>query len=186
MFCAGPSPIHHALRTNASLGVVKLLTDKYPGQELIAVDGSIPLHLACESGKEVGFVKHFLRANGNSISVLDGKGNSPLHLACCKGKSESVNALLEESELSVSDQNDNGKLPIELLVEADTEKDSVDYIEAIWRLLVASPETVKMFCSADNSTANSSQVQENDSTSIRNSRKRTRVAMVSRGYTIWP
>jgi hypothetical protein len=39
MIGAKSFPIHRALRTNASLGVVKLLLERYPGQEQIVVDG---------------------------------------------------------------------------------------------------------------------------------------------------
>ena len=54
-----------------------------------------------------------------------------------------VNCLLERGVPSVSEPNGDGKLPIDLLWESDeVNRDSLEYMEANWLLLLAHPETV--------------------------------------------
>ena len=54
-----------------------------------------------------------------------------------------VNYLLGYGDPSVSQPNSDGKLPIHLLWEsARVDRDSVEYVEANWLLLLAHPETV--------------------------------------------
>ena len=54
-----------------------------------------------------------------------------------------VKYLLGRGAPLVSELNDDGKLPIHLLWESDrVDRNSVEYVEAVWRLLLAHPETV--------------------------------------------
>ena len=56
-----------------------------------------------------------------------------------------VNYLLKRSVPTVSKRNDDDKLPVHLLCEAGEEKvarESLAYVESIWHLLLAYPETV--------------------------------------------
>ena len=62
------------------------------------------------------------------------------------GNCEAVNYLLDRQVASVSERNTKGKLPIHLLCDAANERrglrDTPLYVETIWRLLLANPETV--------------------------------------------
>lgn len=77
-----------------------------------------------------------------SISAHDHSKNSPLHYACRLGRCNVVNYLLDLKSGLVSERNGDKKLPFQLLLEADCARDSLEYTETIWRLLVAFPETL--------------------------------------------
>ena len=46
------------------------------------------------------------------------------------------------STVSVSSRNSDGKLPIELLAESESDKDSLAYVEALWQMIRAYPDIV--------------------------------------------
>jgi len=137
-----PLPVHEAICSNKTLGVVKLLVDKFPNQ-LTAVDneGRLPLHLACKLGK-LHIVEYLVGMDQGSLLARDAHQNHPLHYACQFGRCDVVNYLLEVEAVLVSEQNKIGKLPFRLLVESDCDKDDLSYAEAVWRLLVASPDVL--------------------------------------------
>jgi hypothetical protein len=62
-----------------------------------------------------------------------------------------VKYLLEANILSVSERNNDNKLAIHLLFECgentlDTDtRESMEYVEAVWQLLLANPEVVRDF-----------------------------------------
>ena len=79
------------------------------------------------------------------LHTLDFQKDSTLHYACRGGNTGVVKYLLvlERHVPSVSEPNDDGKLPIHLLWESDrVDRDSVEYVEANWLLLLAHTETV--------------------------------------------
>ena len=154
--------LHHALYDNhASLGSIKLLLEASPDSLFIADnDGIMPLHVAC-AFKPVEVVEYlidyFTTSFGddkcsNIMLKKDKWGNTPLHYACRYGKCDLVQLLLEkhqEHTTSISERNDDDKLPIHLLCDArrlglrnkvDTE--SIEYTEALWLLLRQCPETI--------------------------------------------
>ena len=71
-----------------------------------------------------------------------------LHSACRGGNLEVIKYFLDEhtSLVALAEVNENGELPIHLLCEAGKDKveliDSIEYIEIIWRMLLANPEAV--------------------------------------------
>ena len=70
-----------------------------------------------------------------------------VHSACRGANLEVIKYFLDEhtSLVSSAEVNENGELPIHLLCEAGKDKvdvDSTEYIEIIWRMLLANPEAV--------------------------------------------
>ena len=137
--------IHRALGSSACLGAVKLLVQgntncaRVPDQE-----GMLPLHIACECAT-AGVVRYLVELD-DTTNIISAKQGSPLHHACHAGNCEAVNYLLDRQVASVSERNTKGKLPIHLLCDAANERrglrDTPLYVETIWRLLLAYPETV--------------------------------------------
>ena len=138
-------PLHHALHKNASLGSIKLLVKGNPSAlRVIDLLGMLPLHIAC-GFSTVGVVRFLVEKDSSCLDVFDADKNYPLHYACRWGRSSIVKYLLERRVSSVSERNADNKLPIHLLCECDAERvdhDSPEYVETIWRLLLACPETV--------------------------------------------
>ena len=136
-------PLHMAVKNNVTLGVFKYLVQRLPisrrTEHRQDNEGKTALHLACEYGT-FGIIK-YLAQHGGCLFDSDADGNYPLHLACREGHCDVINYLLEVNPVSVSTQNGDKKLPIELLIESDCDQDSLEYTEATWRLLVASPPT---------------------------------------------
>ena len=138
-------PLHHALRNNACLGSIKLLVKGNPSAlRVIDYSGLFPLHIACEFSM-ADVLQFLVELNDTCLNHCDENKNSPLHYACRGGNCSTVKYLLERHAPSVSERNADNKLPIHLLCESDTEKvdhDCPEFIEAIWCLLLAYPETV--------------------------------------------
>ena len=62
-------------------------------------------------------------------------------------KKVKVSLLLKN--ITLSKVNGDGKLPIQLLFECekeDVDRDSLEYVDTVWRLLLAHPETVASLC----------------------------------------
>lgn len=81
----------------------------------------------------------------DQLSVHDEDHNSPIHHACKEGRIDIVKFLLDKQPVSGLEQSSDGKFPIEMLLEASEciDRDSVDYTEAVWRLLLANPEAIR-------------------------------------------
>ncbi|KAL9182169.1 hypothetical protein ACHAXT_012821 [Thalassiosira profunda] len=137
-------PLHLALRKHASLGAIKLLCRA--NRDALQVSdnpfAAFPLHIAC-GFSPVGVVEYLLGLSDNHLHALDLERDSTLHYACRGGNVGVVKCLLGRGVPSVSEPNDDGKLPIQLLWESGrVDRNSVEYVEAVWRLLLARPETV--------------------------------------------
>ena len=164
----GRLPLHRELLRGAPLGAIKLLVAGHPGALGAGDrDGALPLHVACENCP-VPVVEHLWGRRSDARggpSPKDSQGNSLLHYACRGGNLEVVRYLLGRGQvLSVTERNAEDKLPVHLLCEAgmdrevcSTRRDGVqwqmwrggmvdadgpEYVEAIWRLLLASPGTM--------------------------------------------
>jgi hypothetical protein len=69
-------------------------------------------------------------------------GELPLHIACREGKCGVINCILGRFNHGVSSRNKDDKLPIELLLCADVDRDCLIYIEAVYRLLRTDPDVL--------------------------------------------
>ena len=106
---------------------------------------AFPLHIACEfsSVTVVQFMMEML--DERTWNHLDMNKDSILHYACRGGNLRVVKYLLDKKNAHVSEHNKENKLPIHLLFESynnTVDRDSKEYIETVWLLLLAHPETV--------------------------------------------
>ena len=143
-------PLHRALNDDAPLGSLKLLVNGNPDALNVADQkGAYPLHIACKFSS-VKVVKYLVELAGDTLNNIDANEDSPLHYACRGGNCDVVNYLLEANVPSVSERNNEKKLAINLLFECGEnilDRDSLEYIETIHRLLLANPEVVRDFMS---------------------------------------
>jgi len=144
-------PLHHALKDAASLGSIKLfVTGNTAALQVADPKGVYPLHIACEFSS-VKIVKYLIgELDGISMDQLDINKDTPLHYACRGRKLEVVKYLLDEhtSLVSSAGLNEEGKLPIHSLCESgndNVDSDSTEYIEVIWRMLLANPEVIMSY-----------------------------------------
>jgi len=107
----------------------------------------LPLHIACEFSTS-DIVQFLVELDDSFLNACDLNGNFPLHYVCRGGKCDVVKYLLERGIPSDSERNGDNKLPIHLLCESGKDKvdrESLEYVETIWCLLLAYPETVLNF-----------------------------------------
>jgi ankyrin repeat protein len=102
----------------------------------------VPLHYACTVGR-VDIVKYIVEANEELLKLNTSCGYLPLHIACLGGNCNVVNCILARSDHGVSLRID-GKLPFDLLLSelANCDRDSLEFVEAVGRLLHANPAVV--------------------------------------------
>lgn len=104
--------------------------------------GRSPLHIAIQSG-QVDIALFLAEVDRNALKLRNNSGYLPLHLACLGGKCNLVNYILERGVYGTSSRNVDGKLPIQLLMfDADCDRDSLEYVEAVGRLLSAYPQAL--------------------------------------------
>ena len=142
----GQLPLHMALQNNVRLGSIKLLVRGNP-HALQSPDnnGALPLHIACEHHDSAKVVQYLAVLDEATLDALDRETNTALHCACRGAKYDTIALLLEKYDaVSVSMRNVNGKLPIELLWESNAvnDRESVEYMECIFRLLKTYPEMI--------------------------------------------
>ena len=142
-------PLHHACENGASLGSIKLLVNA----NLLAVqvattrEGLFPLHIACRSST-IDVVEYLLQKYNGCLNLYDARGDYPLHIACRRGDSYSiVNCLLRQPSAPVLERSIDKEMPMDLLLNAmDDEnndvKETPEYIETLWHMLLLFPESV--------------------------------------------
>ena len=143
-------PLHRALKDNTSLGSIKLLMRANPAAVQVSdQNGVYPLHIACKFSS-LKVVKYLVELSGDILNNVDANKDSPLHYACRGGNCGVVKHLLQANVPSVSERNNNNKLAIHLLFDCGEEisdRDSMEYVEIVWQLLLANPEVVRDFMS---------------------------------------
>jgi ankyrin repeat protein len=91
-------------------------------------------------------VDYLIGLDPNTLTAMDRGGNTALHLACRGAKYDTITLLLEKyGAVSVSQCNVCNKLPIHLLFESNAvanREDDTKYLESVFQLLRAYPETV--------------------------------------------
>ena len=141
-------PLHCALKDNASLGSIKLLVrGNRAALQVADQNGVYPVHIACKfSSAKV--VKYLVELAGDTLNNVDANKDSPLHYACWGGSLDVLKYLLEANVPSVSERNNDSKLAIHLLFEcgeSTLDRESVEYVDTVWQLLLANPEVVRDF-----------------------------------------
>eukprot|EP00956_Cyclotella_meneghiniana_P017742 scaffold29178_cov63-Cyclotella_meneghiniana.AAC.5 len=141
-------PLHHALHNNSPVGSIHLLVKGNPDTINVADNnGLLPLQIACKSCT-VSVVKYFTNHIEDSFSLRDGNDNYLLHYACRGGNIEVVMYLLKSGHTrAVSEKNKDNMLPVHLfnqfVKERWCEGNDRKYVETIWHLLLADPETLQ-------------------------------------------
>lgn len=101
--------------------------------------GSLPLQIACQVG-DIDIVKYLVEVNENALQICNSRGEFPLQIACHYGRCNIINHILDKSDHGVSTKNRFKKLPIQILLfDADCDRDSLEFVEAMGRLLFAYP-----------------------------------------------
>ena len=141
----GYLPLHRALlRGDVSLGSIKLLVRGNPAAVQVANQkGVLPLHTACYNAT-AGIVQFLVEAY-DGLNVCDENKDYPLHFACRAANLDVIKYLIERNVPSVSERNNDNKLPFHVLLENKNEqvnRESPEFIETCWHLLRAHPETV--------------------------------------------
>ena len=138
----GRLPLHHALRDKVRPGSLELLVKAYPDAIRRAdSNGALPLHMACQYHDSPSIVQHMIDLDLATAHHVDAENNTALHYACHGAKYETIALLLDRYASLVSECNNQKKLPIVLLIESDAveDRESVKYIDTIFRLLKACP-----------------------------------------------
>jgi ankyrin repeat protein len=149
----GQLPIHRFLHENQNVhvGTVRLMIHANPNSATARDNtGFNPLHYACKFG-HVDVVKFLLDSNQEYLKEVNFSGDLPLHIACLEGKCSVINCILKSSDYGISLRNKDDKLPLELLLlcEHDVNRDSLEYIEAVNRLLRAHPNVLGCLAAND-------------------------------------
>ena len=145
----GQLPLHHALCNNVRLDSIQLLVKGYPN--VIGYGdstGALPLHLACQYHDSLNVVQYLIDLDPTTLQGVDNVHNTALHYACHEAKYDLIAMLLENYDsVSVSKRNTYGKLPIEVLLESNKiiDRECVEYIDCVFRLLKAHPLTLMSF-----------------------------------------
>eukprot|EP00956_Cyclotella_meneghiniana_P000341 scaffold406_cov22-Cyclotella_meneghiniana.AAC.1 len=150
----GQLSIHRALQSaNILAGTLKLMVAANPSTVNAADNqGNIPIHIACRVGN-LDAVKFLMGIEEHCLKIPDGGGNLPLHLACKCGQCEIIPCIIEQSAYGVTVQNSEKQTPIELLFyEAECDRDSMMYVEAIRCLFQVNPVDI-LKCLVKNKSA---------------------------------
>jgi ankyrin repeat protein len=139
-------PLHTALQNNVRLGSIKLLVKGHPpAVQSPDNTGLIPLHIACQHHESADVIQYLAGLDTSALDAVDEERNTALHLACRSGSYEIIALLLDKFDaVSVSKQNAQKKLPIDLLWESSDvlDRGSIEYTESVFRLLRAYPESL--------------------------------------------
>lgn len=82
-----------------------------------------------------------------SLRHADSNGNLPIHIACAQGKFDIVKVILERSTAFLSVQNNEGKIPIQLLLHNSyVDRNSLEYVQVVDAMLRANPADVAHLC----------------------------------------
>jgi hypothetical protein len=93
----------------------------------------------------LGTAKLMVNAHPMTLLSRDFRHCNPIHYACAHGHVQIVNYILDTSHHGVASYNREGKLPIELLLfRQRVNRDSLSYVEAVFRLLLADPNVVRI------------------------------------------
>jgi len=149
---SGQLPLHVALRDNVTLGSIKLLVKGNPSATRNFDNrGMIPLHVACQHHCSPSVVEYMIGLRSSALEMEDRWQNTLLHFACRGANHVMIAFLLEKYDAAfVSTRNSSKQLPIDLLFdsEAVSDREGIEYMESIYRLIRANPETV-MGCIMD-------------------------------------
>ena len=101
--------------------------------------------MACQRHNSPSVVEYLVDQDSSSFEVADRWQNTLLHFACRGANHAMIAFLLEKYNAAfVSTRNSHKQLPIDLLFdnEAVSDREGIEYMESIYRLIRANPETL--------------------------------------------
>ena len=100
--------------------------------------------MACQHHDSVNVIEYLAELDQSTLDAMDSDGNTALHLLCHGARHDAIALFLDEFDAgSVSKRNAAKKLPIDLLWESDAvDRESVEYIESMYRLIRANPAMI--------------------------------------------
>ena len=146
----GSTVLHIACRHVSNERVIDYLMNEMGEEGALVADnnGFTPVHIACKIGVPFDIFHCLVYRDSRPLSMQDNRGELPLHKACRGGHLHLIKELIEVHPPSVLVRNHRNELPIFILCKRsgkdDEVKESVEYIETIWKLLLAHPETVSV------------------------------------------
>jgi len=149
----GELPIHRAVY-NMSFEFCRVLIDEYPESLKVRTtsDGSLPVHVACESSNacrddQVDTIQYMLEIYPESINTRNRYGLLPIHLAATCGKSKVIELLLKHDPSAATKSTNQPphevdspppRLPLHLVCS----EHHGDYFDAVKVLYDAYPEAI--------------------------------------------
>eukprot|EP00956_Cyclotella_meneghiniana_P011258 scaffold15837_cov49-Cyclotella_meneghiniana.AAC.4 len=149
----GRLPIHRAVQNRETeVGAIKLMVAANPASIGITDShGCTLLHLACQGGNldTINYLMGIM--DRDSLKVTDFDGNLPLHHACMRGNCDLIPHIIEQSTFGVTLQNSDNQIPLQLLLfESESDRDSLEYVEAVRCLFQVNPvDTLKCLTGKD-------------------------------------
>ena len=146
----GSTVLHIACRHGSDGKVVNYLRNEMGEEGALVADnnGFTPLHIACKHSVPLDIFNYLVDIDNQLLSMQDNRGELPLHKACRGGHLHLIKEIIDLHPPSVSVRNHRNELPIFILCKRsgkDKEvRESVEYTETIWKLLLAHPETVSV------------------------------------------
>lgn len=121
-----------------SIDRIRQLVETHPDLVKVprSVDGSIPLHIACEYKAPLDVVQFLVKQWPDSVKTADIFGNLPLHKACANKASLAViQYLVQQWPESVKHRNSEGKTPVDMaaLQQQAVDVVTINWLELPWR-----------------------------------------------------
>ena len=129
---------------------MKYLVEKSGIDVTLSLDnnGCTPLHVACRHDLSTDIFRYLVGLNGSVLTIPDKRGELPLRKACRGGHIQLIKELMILNAPTVSERNDANELPIFILCKRSGKdaavRESLEYTEVIWQMLLAHPETVSI------------------------------------------
>jgi len=146
----GSTVLHIACRHGSNERVIDYLMNEMGEEGALVADnnGFTPVHIACKIGVPFDIFHCLVYRDSRPLSIHDNRGELPLHKACRASHLHLIKEIIDLQPASVSVRNNQNELPIFILCKRsgkDKEvRESVEYTETIWKLLLAHPETVSV------------------------------------------
>ena len=108
-----------------------------------------PLHVVCQHHDSTTVVDFIISQDPKTLNTVDKGGNTHLHCACLGAKYKTITHLYQSAP--VSKRNLQKKIPLEVLMDSNAvcNRYSEEYVDCVFRLSRADPETMMTAAAAD-------------------------------------
>merc|ERR1711862_56270 len=153
----GGTLLHVALRYGLALETVKAIVEAAGRDILTSVDNNLmtPVHVGSRHGADVDVIKYLVDLD-NSVLTMRDCDETPLHKAARGGYLCHINYYMSGPSLSsITIRNNRGEIPVVIMAKrskrneivherkyGEEGKEMTQYTEAIWKMLLAHPESM--------------------------------------------